>query len=418
MSPKFHNWEEILAYLEAKGLFHMDLSLSRIKQPLAKLGLIRPNFKVVQILGTNGKGSTASFLASLCEQHGLKTGLYTSPHFVSPTERIKINSKEIEGEEWLDLATFVASEAPDLTYFEFLTVLALALFKEKKVEVAVLEAGLGGAHDATTAIQCDLMLYTPIALDHKAILGPTIKDIAIDKALAMRKVPVCTAPQFPQVFKCLKERSLDVGARLQEIEPLEASYKKSLGLLGAHQELNAALALAGFKILASLLGLKVDRAKLLKGLAQTFIPGRMQWVAKSNHYPSLMLDGAHNPHGMQTLLASLKNFSQPKALIFACLQDKDWPQVLGLLDYNYKESLIAYFPSLYNSRASEALVVAKRWQGRVGLEDSFNLKELLEKLAKSYQDPKDYVLVTGSLYLLAEVYKIYPELLNPKTISA
>lgn len=186
MSRIFGNFNDIQKHLDSLGLFHMDMGLSRVRRAMAALGLTRPPFRVVQILGTNGKGSTAAFLASLCTAHGCKTGLYTSPHFVSPEERIRIDGTPWPGARWPEPANAVMAAAPDLTYFEFLTVLALLVFAREKAEVAILEAGLGGRYDATTAVDADMLCFTPMAMDHKDVLGPTLTHIATDKAGAVR----------------------------------------------------------------------------------------------------------------------------------------------------------------------------------------------------------------------------------------
>ena len=146
MRQHFSDFTHIEQHLDSLGLFHMDMGLDRMRHALSALGLVRPPFVTVQVLGTNGKGSTASFLASLCAAHGLRAGLYTSPHFVSPTERIRIDGRPWPQELWAAQANKVMDAAPALTYFEFLTVLALLAFAEERVDVAILEAGLGGSH--------------------------------------------------------------------------------------------------------------------------------------------------------------------------------------------------------------------------------------------------------------------------------
>ena len=168
MNTTFSTPADIQRHLDSLGLFHMDMGLGRMRRALAALDLARPPFVVAQVLGTNGKGSTSAFLASLALAHGCRVGLYTSPHFVSPTERIRIGGPEQPicapwpAENWVEPANQVMAVAPELTYFEFLTVLALLGFAREGVELAVLEAGLGGRHDATTAVAADLLCYAPI----------------------------------------------------------------------------------------------------------------------------------------------------------------------------------------------------------------------------------------------------------------
>ena len=197
-SVAFSSCAGILRHLEGRGFFHMDLSLDRMEAALRALGLTRPPFLVAQVLGTNGKGSTSAFLSSLARAHGHRAGLYTSPHFLLPEERIRIDGRPLPCASWVDAANEVVRHGPDLTYFEFLTVLAVALFARAGVSLAVMEAGLGGRYDATTALAADVLAYAPIAKDHAAVLGSTLRRIAADKAAAIRSAaPVFSAPQFP-----------------------------------------------------------------------------------------------------------------------------------------------------------------------------------------------------------------------------
>ena len=224
MRQHFSDFTHIEQHLDSLGLFHMDMGLDRMRHALSALGLVRPPFVTVQVLGTNGKGSTASFLASLCAAHGLRAGLYTSPHFVSPTERIRIDGRPWPQELWAAQANKVMDAAPALTYFEFLTVLALLAFAEERVDVAILEAGLGGSHDATTAVSADVLCFTPIAMDHKDVLGDSLAAIATDKAGAIRSAaPVCSTFQFPQAARAIEAAALVHKAPLIWAGPAQVS---------------------------------------------------------------------------------------------------------------------------------------------------------------------------------------------------
>ncbi|MDR1359397.1 MAG: bifunctional folylpolyglutamate synthase/dihydrofolate synthase, partial [Deltaproteobacteria bacterium] len=183
----FAGFPALEEYLGGLGLFRMTPGLARISAVLGRLGLIRPPYAVIQVVGTNGKGSASSMLASLARVHGLRAGLHTSPHFLSVRERIRINGAPAQEELWLHLAKrLMRSGGKELSYFEAVTALAAMAFAETGVQLAVMETGLGGSFDATTALAADLVLLTPFALDHQAVLGPTLKDIARDKAGAIR----------------------------------------------------------------------------------------------------------------------------------------------------------------------------------------------------------------------------------------
>ncbi|MBB5142229.1 bifunctional folylpolyglutamate synthase/dihydrofolate synthase [Desulfovibrio intestinalis] len=448
MSQHFNNFMQIERHLDSLGLFHMDMGLDRMRRALSALGLARPPFVTVQILGTNGKGSTAAFLSSLCAAHGLRTGLYTSPHFVSPTERIRVDGQPWPQELWAAQANKVMSAAPELTYFEFITVLALLAFAEEQVDVAILEAGLGGSHDATTAISADMLCFAPIAMDHKDVLGPNLAAIAADKAGAIRSAaPVCSARQFPQAARVLEAAALAQRAPLVWADAVDTSLE--LGLLGPHQRNNAGLALAAWQQLAPMLGKNPQYTQLQKqGMAQAFIPGRLQYVPATNGMPPLLLDGAHNPHGMTALIKALQQTGhQPAAVVFSCLGDKDWQTAAGMFKKQLGEVPI-FVPTLHNPRAAKAEDVAQFFNGMppataqampapphvttnaptdsptaTPLDVNGALSTALARafahatsIARSGAKAQP-VLITGSLYLLAEFFSLYPAYLSP-TASA
>lgn len=419
MRTPFQNVREVLAHLDGLGLFHMDLSLNRMHRALRALDLTRPPFTVVQVLGTNGKGSTAAFLASLCMAHGCKTGLYTSPHFVSPEERIRVDGHPRPDESWTPHANEIMAAAPDLTYFEFLTVLALLLFREEKVDVAVLEAGLGGRHDATTAVPADLLCYASIALDHRDVLGPTLSAIATDKAAAVRgPAPVCTAPQFPEAARCLEEAARVHKAMLFQAAPLPAASAPRLGLAGPHQLVNAGLALTAWRNLAPLLDKSADNALAqAQGLAHAFLPGRFQSVPGTKDYPPMLLDGAHNPHGMRALLLALDAADiRPAGAVFSCLGDKDW-RTSALMLKHWLGAAPLLIPVLDNPRAADPREVARACDGLPPATAAVfeGPRALPDALAAAHRlggaAPERPLLLTGSLYLLAEFFALFPHLL-------
>ena len=428
MSNTFSTPADIQRHLDSLGLFHMDMGLGRMRRALAALDLARPPFVVAQVLGTNGKGSTSSFLASLALAHGCRVGLYTSPHFVSPTERIRIGGPNDAAcapwpvDDWIEPANQVMAAAPDLTYFEFLTVLALLGFARKGVELAVLEAGLGGKHDATTAVAADLMCYAPIALDHKDILGPTLADIAADKAAAIRSAaPVCSVAQFPEAAKILERAARSHNAPFIRACPVSADTR--LGLSGPHQRANAGLALTAWRELAPMLGKSADDTKAqAQGLAQAFMPGRLQRVPGTDQYPPLLLDGAHNPHGMAALIKALRAEGlQPAGAVFSCLADKDWLPAAQMLKHYLGEAPM-FVVTLGNHRAAAAQDIAAACnalppataqalpQGPQGLAKALELARALPAATEARP-----VLMTGSLYLLSEFFTQHPQwLLQPQ----
>ncbi len=422
-SISFSSCADILRHLDGRGFFHMDLSLGRMNDALKALGLTRPPFVAAQVLGTNGKGSTAAFLSSLARAHGIRTGLYTSPHFVRPDERLRINGRPLPCASWVDAANEVVRCGPDLTYFEFLTVLAALLFAREGVELAVVEAGLGGRYDATTALEADVLAYAPIAKDHAAVLGPTLRHIAADKAAAIRSsAPVCSAPQFAVAAEELRAAAARRGAPLLFASPLGADAP--LGLAGSHQRVNAGLALAVWKTLAPRFGMSPDDVEAQgRGLASAFIPGRLQRVEgaclSGTALPPLLLDGAHNAHGMQALVRYLQEENlRPRAVLYSCLGDKEWQPAAALL-HRQTPGVPFFVPGLHNERAADASEIVRLFNALAP--DTARVAEDVAaalRLAAAVSPPDGVaparapVLVCGSLYLLSELYAFLPELLE------
>lgn len=430
MSSVFHSLDDVWRHLEKLDFFHMDMGLERVLRALSVLRPGRLPFVTVQVLGTNGKGSTSAFLASLAKCHGCRVGLYTSPHFVSPMERIRIcdpgkgspaPDKQEHEEIWLASANAVRRANPDLTYFEFLTVLALEIFSRHGVDLAVLEAGLGGRHDATTAAAADVLCYTPIAMDHQDVLGTNLAAIAADKAGAVHAgcAAVCSAKQYPEAAKALAASTRAHGVPLLQAEP--ASVEMPLGLAGAHQQTNAGLALAAWQVLAPLLGRAADDLeKQRAGLRCAFFPGRFQHVPASSLHPPLLLDGAHNPHSMVALLKGMRAEGiSPAGAVFSCLADKNWLPGLRLLKH-FLGDVPIFVPALSNRRAvgSEEIALAcNRLPPATAIAMGQGGRVLEEILLQGRALPgigaDRPLLVTGSLYLLAEFFALHPAWLVP-----
>ncbi|MDR1778107.1 MAG: bifunctional folylpolyglutamate synthase/ dihydrofolate synthase [Desulfovibrio sp.] len=425
-SAPFRDFRDVTAYLDSLGMFHTDMSLNRIRRALTELGLTRPPYVVVQILGTNGKGSTAAFLASLCAVHDCVTGLYTSPHFVSPLERIRIDGNTLTEDQWLEAANVLSASARHLTYFEWLTALATLLFRQHRVDVAIFEAGLGGRHDATTALDADLLCFTPIAVDHADILGKTLGEIAADKAGAMRGgAAALTAEQFPEAEKRLKASAQRHRIRLEQTrsltrdmgmpQDLSVNSPLRLKLQGPHQLVNAGLALAAWHHLALLLGREANnRERQRQGLERAFEPGRLQILPGNGRLPDMILDGAHNPHGMKALTTALSCMGvRPSCAVFSCLADKNWRASAALLK-RFLGSAPVFIPTLQNPRAASGTKVNTVWNSalpRTAI-SAENLARALSALnGVAGISPERPALLTGSLYLLAEFYALHPSAL-------
>jgi len=401
----FQTYNAVRAYMDRLGLFSMDLSLGRMEAFRAEHAA--PSFPIVHVVGTNGKGSTSTFFESLAREHGLRTGVFISPHFVTPRERIKVDGRMLSREDWVRLANMVM-ETPGgdkLTYFEFLACLAMLAYVDKDVDVAVMEAGLGGKYDATTVFSPQLTLYTPIGLDHEKILGPTIEAIATDKAGAMHiGGHVVTGRQEEEAMRVLRARAGELGIELQQASDVAGPVTSSLGLRGAHQRDNARLAGAAWRIFADKYGVSHDEAAVSRGLEQAFIPGRFH-VVRPEGMPGLILDGAHNCHALKALQqVLLEENIRPEAVIFNCMSDKKLDAMLPLLR-GLTDGLV-FCPAIALERAAKPADTAAAISRRAIAVD--DLETALERV-REMQGP---VLVCGSLYLLGAFYEIYPEFLQ------
>jgi dihydrofolate synthase/folylpolyglutamate synthase len=406
------SYQDALAHLDARGMFHMDLRLDRMERGLRALDMCSPPYVAAQIVGTNGKGSTSSFLASLGKAHGISTGLFTSPHMISPRERIRINGEMLSEERWTDLARRVLPALPDLTWFECVCLMAVLAFTEENVQLAVMEAGLGGRFDATTVLPADLICFTPIGYDHMDVLGSSLRDIASDKAAAMRcNVPAVTARQDPEVLACLLDAGRRIGSRLLQAEDIAIPLDWKLGLRGAHQRANAALALAAWRELAGRHNWPLCDALAREGLEQAFIAGRLQSIPAHGALPHLLLDGAHNTPAFAALGAALRELGiRPCAVIFSCLADKDLDGIARqALDLAMDAPL--FIPPLSAGKRAlpperPAAAFGAAAQVMPSLEAAVTAAGLRET------SPQSPVLICGSLYLLAEFFTLHPEYLD------
>lgn len=426
----FASFAEVSAHLDNLGMFRIRPELGRLREVMGNLGPITRPTAVFQVAGTNGKGSTCTFAASLAEAHGLRTGLFTSPHFVSFRERIRFNGKPVSEEAVLEPANrIMAVGGEHLTYFEFVTALAALLFTGDAVDVAVMETGLGGTWDAVTALPVDLVAYTPIGLDHCRILGDTIPAIARDKAGAMRPgKPAFAAPQSEEALRVLRGAAQEkncpfavTGGRESLPQPI-LDGEIRLGLAGEHQFVNAGLGLAIWRHLALKHGWIPDATRETQGLAAAFIPGRFQFVLASpeHGHPALLLDGAHNTHGMAALGKALAhNEIAPAAVIFSCLEDKVPTEMAAHLRV-LSTGPVFIPPISHNPRAMPPEAMAKA----IGLAAT-PVASMAEALARANAHVAAYmpneaaahperhpVLVCGSLYMLGDFFTLRPDCLE------
>lgn len=404
----FDAFSDFEAYLDRLGLFSMRLGLSRMREALARMGLARPEAAVVQVVGTNGKGSTSGFLDALARAHGLGAGLYLSPHLVGVRERIRINGRLVSEAQWLSAANAVMGACSDigLTYFEVLTVMALCLFREAGVDLIILEAGLGGTHDATCAASADLVVMTPVGLDHEAVLGPTLVDIARDKSGALGRCPAVMGVHEPEVVRVfqgatgvqplvsLADCAVDGGFA---IPTAQSPLSLTADLLPGHppyQVANASLALLAWSRLAPARGWPFEARLCTEALAQARFAGRFC------RHGRVLVDGAHNPMGLTALCSALEARGESfDLLVFQAMRDKTLePAVLGRLRALALQIVV---PALSgNERAWNPMDLAARFGP-----DAMVAPDIGAALDLAHGD----VLICGSLYLVGAYYALYPE---------
>jgi dihydrofolate synthase / folylpolyglutamate synthase len=434
------NFDESVKYLYGLGneVLAMKLGLENIGRLLGALGSPQKNYFKVQVAGTNGKGSTCAFLESICRQSGIKVGMTTSPHLISVTERVRIDGREISETDFARHATIVRKTSEKLvetgaletvpTYFEQVTAIALNAFAENGVELAILETGLGGRFDATTAARTEIVAITPVDYDHQRILGDSLTEIAAEKAAIIREdTKVIVAPQKPEARKVILGRCREKG-----VEPIWATEKirvkkqsdeiglpfltanfstenamyddVALGLLGMngrHQISNAATAIAIAETLREL-NFKIDKEAIRSGLENARHPGRLEF------WGNFLFDGAHNAGGAKALREFLDEFiERPITLIFGAMRDKDLAEIAEIL-FPKAAGLILTKPD--NPRSMETAELSKfvpKGFDRKNLVLTETVEEAL-KIA-SAEAGKGIILVTGSLYLVGEAQKLLRE---------
>jgi dihydrofolate synthase/folylpolyglutamate synthase len=350
MSKPFTTYQEVLSYLFNLERFGIKLDLTNITALMSYLGNPHLEFPSIHIAGTNGKGSVAAMIHSVLCETGYETALYTSPHLVDFRERTRIGQDLIEKDYIFDFVRKLRDEIDknSYTFFEVTTALAFQYFAEKKVDVAVIETGMGGRLDATNLINPLISIITSIGLEHTEHLGNTIAQIAGEKAGIIKPgVPVITGVTQPEALDVIKSVCAERGSELNVVQEksiysiIESSIHESkfdfssetdkyqtleLNLAGEHQLLNAVTCLNAIDKLKQI-GWKIDEQAVRNGLKKVNWRGRLEIFRKE---PLVLLDVAHNPSGMQTLIDSLDRFFPEKKIIFifGVMEDKDHSSML------------------------------------------------------------------------------------------
>lgn len=375
-------YDNAVKLLTSQGKFYINLGLERISSVLKLLGNPHDNLKCIHVAGTNGKGSVCAIIAEVLKTSGIKTGLYTSPHIFEYTERLKINGIDISKNEFAKYI-FEVCEIADknnihLTEFEILTTVMFKYFADNKVEVVVLETGLGGRFDATNVIKSNLCaIITHIDLDHTERLGNTKSEIAFEKAGIIKpNCPVFTSEGYEQI----KDKADECNSLFSLVTPFEDTT--NLSLKGSCQQENLSLALAAVRFLFP----QISEDVIQKGISKVKHPCRFQLCGNN-----FIIDASHNPNGAIALRESLDFYyaHKKRCFVFGCLKNKDYKKMMKIL-FSKGDDIYFYHFDNQNSCTVEELQESCEFDSKIFK----SLDELPDDCLK---------IVCGSFYMLNEI---------------
>ena len=379
----------------------------RFQEVMAKAGNPQDAFRTVHVAGTNGKGSTSSYLAAILRSHGYRTGLYTSPFLVDHRDRIRINGAWIPEDRFRDYVNGMMDliEEYNMSMFEIDTLAACQYFRDEKVDWAVMEAGVGGRKDATNTIHHPaLAILTTVGFDHMNQLGDTLQKIAWEKAgIIKENGHILYGPLVQEAAEEVIRKAEEMHACCEQVEPYEDLGTASFRLFGnaytlstaaEYQKLNASLALHAAKIL----GIDIASPKTVQAVREHVWAGRFETLAQN---PPVILDGAHNPEGTAALIRSFENLKRPVITVFSALRDKQGPAMAEMLREKSDRLYVTEFDS-YRADTADSFA------GSEG-EIIYDWKEALEKARQEALVQGGTVVVTGSLYFISDVRKYLAE---------
>ena len=426
------SYHESIQYLYNLRKHGIKFGLDNISRLLSELGNPQKLFRTLHIGGTNGKGSTSAIAASILQAAGFNVGLFTSPHLISFTERIRINGAEIPepdvvglAEEVRDVASRIDDFSP--TFFEVVTAMAILYFSRKKIAIAVMEVGMGGRLDATNIISPDVCVITQISYDHMEFLGKSLWEIAQEKAGIIKKgIPVVTAHQEPESMDVIKTKAKENDAELYaygsefssrpcrgDTSGIHFDYHDArmridnlyLPLAGVHQMQNASIAIKAVSLISQPM---TDRS-LKEGLERTKWPGRLECI---HHDPPVLIDGAHNPAAAVVLSQALRNIFLKTykriILILGIMGDKDIAGILKPL-LPLASHIILTRPSYTRAASPETIARIAESMGISNVHTAHTVKDALEmgmKDARNFQLGSALIVVTGSFYTIGEAKEV------------
>ena len=416
------NYQKTIDYLYSLEYSGIKLGLENVDRLLQFLGNPQKKWPAVHLAGTNGKGSTAAFISTILRAAGYKVGLYTSPHLLDFSERIRINEKKIPWETLADYTRHLKDqiEKQQATFFEATTALAFAHFADQKVDIAVIETGLGGRLDATNLVEPLATIITSISADHQQFLGDTLPQIAYEKAGIMKSgVPCFTVQQLPEVEQVLQEAASEKNIPLFILKPAshfrirEQNLKGSkfdlllpqgslrnlyIPLAGTHQVSNAALAVAAIQALRSF---TCSEQYIRGGLLNTSWPGRFQHLADN---PLTILDVAHNPDGFEKVLSFIKEKAPGKNIraIIGLSKDKDYRKIADIISQHVSRvGVVASF----SSRSLDPEILSQELVRRAIPTEIFGDINTAYSAFRETTPATELLLIIGSHYLAGEFLK-------------
>lgn len=378
------NFSDALEYLDSLNIFGIKPGLERINLLMERFKFPQNNYKTIHVTGTNGKGSVCAMLAEMLKLDGKKVGLFTSPHLESYCERIRINGENISEDDFAEMIEVVKNCNVQATQFEILTAAAFEYFSRQKVDIAVIEVGLGGLYDSTNVITPEISIITNVSLEHENILGD-LKNIALNKVGIIKpKVPAVTGA-VGEPLKIIREVAEKNNSALYEVtEPTNIK----INLLGEYQKFNAAIAIQAAKILG------ISDKVISAGLKN------VRWAGRFEILNGVIIDGAHNPHGATALRESLdKNFPDGKRVwIFGVLADKDFDEMIKIL-FRPDDFVIVTKPNSERAAPVDDVCMWLKYNGIecIGVENISDAVKILQDTDATVK------IIAGSLYLIGAV---------------
>lgn len=425
------NYKEALEYIHTTYRFGRKLGLENISKLLELLGKPQEKLNIIHVAGTNGKGSTCSFISRILQEGGYKVGLYTSPFLETFNERIRINGEDIKDDDLGRVTAIVKEKADEMvasgynhpTEFEIVTAIAFYYYYEQAVDYLVLEVGMGGRFDATNVIRPLLSVITSISLDHIDYLGDTLGKIAYEKAgIIKENIPLVLYPQEKEAESVIEEVAASKNALVYKVNSDQIKIKETslegqtfeipefgelkTSLIGEHQVKNAFTAFTAISLLRKN-GVKLEDEAIRRGIENTRWAGRLELMKKN---PTIIIDGAHNEEGAQALGRAIDEYMGDKniKLVLGMLSDKDVDKVTSILVPRVKR-VIATVPDSDRALSADELK-AKILKFEKEVISIPNISDAVDYSIKE-SNKDDVIIFAGSLYMIGEVRSILKKLI-------